>query len=101
MLEEQMEEQTDGPKKLHALIQESSVEVSTQLTEKSCQGVELFYLFIFIFFFGGGGGGVNMLISVETYRTYVFPRGGGPDRFLPLDPHMRSFFYSKSLRLYS
>ena len=40
-----------------------------------------------------------MLISVETYRTYVFPRGGGPDRFLHLDPHIRSFF--KSLRLFS
>ena len=54
------------------------------------KGVELFL---------GGGGVVNMLISVETYRTYVFPRGGGPDRFLHLDPHIRSFF--KSLRLFS
>ena len=37
--------------------------------------VELF--FFFFFFLGGGGGGVMMLISLETYRTYNFPGGGG------------------------
>ena len=41
VLEGQMEEQTDEPKKLHALIQESPVEVQTQLTEKSSDNLEL------------------------------------------------------------
>ena len=27
---------------------------------------------------GGGGGGVQMLISIETYRTCDFPGGSGP-----------------------
>ena len=40
VLEGQMEEQTDKPKKLHALIQESSVGVQTQLTEKSSDNLE-------------------------------------------------------------
>ena len=33
--------------------------------------------------------GVKMLISIETYRTYNFPGGGGgPDPIPPLDPRM-------------
>ena len=42
VLEGQMEEQTGEPKKLHALIQESSVGVQTQLSEKkSSDNLEL------------------------------------------------------------
>ena len=41
VLEGQMEEQTDKPKRLHALIQDSSVGVQTQLTEKNSDNLEL------------------------------------------------------------
>ena len=46
------------------------------------KGVELF-----------SGVGVKLLISIETYRTYDFPGGGGgPDPILPLDLRLHSFF---------
>ena len=41
VLEGQMKEQTNKPNKLHALIQESSVGVQTQLTENSSDNLEL------------------------------------------------------------
>ena len=41
-------------------------------------------LFIIFFFLGGGGGGgvgggVQILISIETYITWDFSGGGGPN----------------------
>ena len=46
-------------------------------------GVQLFFIIIIIYFFWGGGGrglGVQILISIETYITFDFSRGGGgPD----------------------
>ena len=100
MLEGQTKERTDKPKKFHALIQESLVEIQTQQTEKSSDKLESGILQ----FFSGGlmvyfkepycfprfrrgsivfqgvkhftGVVVNMLISIETYRAYYFPVGG-------------------------
>ena len=42
-------------------------------------GVQLFIYLCFFFFFGGGGvgGGVQILISIETYKTCDFSGGGG------------------------
>ena len=44
MLEGQAEEQMDKPKKIHSMIQESSVGVQTKLTEKGSDNLELGYL---------------------------------------------------------
>ena len=43
-------------------------------------GGAAFYLFFFFFWGGGGGfggGGVQILISIETYKTCDFSGGGG------------------------
>ena len=92
VLEGQTEEQTDMLKKLHALIQESSVGVQTQLREKSSDNLELGMLQfhsgeLMVYFkenYSEGfhrlpwglnffsGVGVKMLISIETYRTCDF-----------------------------
>ena len=94
VLEVQTEEITDKQKKLHVLIQESSIGVQTQLIEKSSDNLELGILQ----FYSGGpmvylnenycfprfqrasiifqgrldflGGGGQDAISIETHRTY-------------------------------
>ena len=47
-------------------------------------GVELF-----------SGGVVKMFISIETYRTYDFLGGDGPDPIPPLDQRMYFFLEFK------
>ena len=98
--------QSPPPSTLSSQIETGAGGVQTQITEKNSdkgvfcwfffatiflrfKRVETFIggggggvqLFIIIFFFLGGGwvGGVLILISIETYITCAFSRGGCPD----------------------
>ena len=53
-------------------------------------------------FWGGGGGGVQLLISIQTYRTCDFPgRGHGPPATHPppLDPRLLTLKANSILHL--
>ena len=58
-------------------------------------GCSFLFIYFFFFFWGGGGGGVQILISIETYKTCDFSGGGGGGSGPPIPLWIRAWVRNK------